>query len=263
MKKRIILSMAFSSLFLLPNLMPQQAMAQPPVQNGQTKEPSGKIIPGYIEVEGISELEIIPDEIHYMVEIREYFEEEFDGHSKPEDFKTKVNIQTVENAFRKALDKAGIDRKNVRMQEAGDYWRPRGQEFKISKTFDITLTRPEQIDLLIQNIDPKGTERMYIRSLDNKDMESYDREGRIKALENAKEKASYMAKALGRELGEAILIVEGGSPGFSAPYMFAENTMLRAKAVADYAGNSYSPEEFRIIRKSYSVTVRFLLTEPK
>ena len=33
----------------------------------------------YIEVTGTSEIEIVPDKIHYIIEIREYFEEEFDG----------------------------------------------------------------------------------------------------------------------------------------------------------------------------------------
>ena len=37
----------------------------------------------YIEVTGTSEIEIVPDKIHYLIEIREYFEEEFDGKSKP------------------------------------------------------------------------------------------------------------------------------------------------------------------------------------
>lgn len=44
----------------------------------------------YIEVTGTSEIEIVPDKIHYLIEIREYFEEEFDGKSKPEEYRTKV-----------------------------------------------------------------------------------------------------------------------------------------------------------------------------
>lgn len=42
----------------------------------------------YIEVTGTSEIEIVPDKIHYLIEIREYFEEEFDGKSKPEEYRT-------------------------------------------------------------------------------------------------------------------------------------------------------------------------------
>ena len=46
--------------------------------------------PRYIEVVGTAEMEIVPDRIHYIIEIREYFAEEFDGHSKPEEYRTKV-----------------------------------------------------------------------------------------------------------------------------------------------------------------------------
>ena len=45
----------------------------------------------YIEVTGTSEIEIVPDRIHYIIEIREYFEEEFDGKSKPEEYRIKKN----------------------------------------------------------------------------------------------------------------------------------------------------------------------------
>ena len=52
----------------------------------------------YIEVTGTSEIEIVPDKIHYLIEIREYFEEEFDGKSKPEEYRTKVPLSEIESA---------------------------------------------------------------------------------------------------------------------------------------------------------------------
>ena len=39
----------------------------------------------YIEVTGTSEIEIMPDKIHYIIEIREYFKEEFEEWAKPEE----------------------------------------------------------------------------------------------------------------------------------------------------------------------------------
>ena len=57
--------------------------------NAQTNE-------RYIEVTGTSEVEIIPDKIHYIIEIQEYFEEEFDGKSKPEEYRTKVPLSWIE-----------------------------------------------------------------------------------------------------------------------------------------------------------------------
>ncbi len=41
----------------------------------------------YIEVTGTSEITLVPDEIHYLIEIKEFWAEEFDGKSKPENYR--------------------------------------------------------------------------------------------------------------------------------------------------------------------------------
>ena len=83
----------------------------------------------YIEVTGTSEVEIVPDEIHYIIEIKEYFKEEFDGVSKPEEFRTKVPLSRIEQDLRSSLRSIGITEKAIRTQEVGDYWRERGRDF--------------------------------------------------------------------------------------------------------------------------------------
>ena len=82
----------------------------------------------YIEVTGTSEIEIMPDKIHYIIEIREYFEEEFDGKSKPEEYHTKVPLSQIEQGLRKKLSEVGITQDVIRTQEIGDYWRKQGQD---------------------------------------------------------------------------------------------------------------------------------------
>ena len=43
----------------------------------------------YIEVTGSSEIEVVPDEIHFLIQIKEYWQEEYTGKSnKEEDFPT-------------------------------------------------------------------------------------------------------------------------------------------------------------------------------
>ena len=127
----------------------------------------------YIEVTGTSEIEIVPDKIHYLIEIREYFEEEFDGKSKPEEYRTKVPLSEIEQGLREALAEAGIPRNATRTQEIGDYWRQQGQDFLVSKMFDITLTDFNQINEIVKRIDTKGIHTMRIGELENKDMLAY------------------------------------------------------------------------------------------
>ena len=200
----------------------------------------------YIEVTGTSEIEIVPDKIHYIIEIREYFEEEFDGKSKPEEYRTKVPLSQIEQGLRKNLAEAGITQDAIRTQEIGDYWRKQGQDFLVSKKFDITLTDFKQIDEIIKHIDTKGIHTMRIGELENKDILAYHQKGKIEALKAAQRKATYLVEALGKRLGDVTRIVEEGS---SNAFPFAQSNVLSSDAA--------SFDSFRTIKKYYSMLVRF------
>jgi len=200
----------------------------------------------YIEVTGTSEIEIVPDKIHYIIEIREYFEEEFDGKSKPEEYRTKVPLSQIEQGLRKNLAEAGITQDAIRTQEIGDYWRKQGQDFLVSKQFDITLTDFKQIDEIIKHIDTKGIHTMRIGELENKDILAYHQKGKIEALKAAQRKATYLVEALGKRLGDVTRIVEEGS---SNAFPFAQSNVLSSDAA--------SFDSFRTIKKYYSMLVRF------
>ncbi len=204
----------------------------------------------YIEVTGTSEIEIVPDKIHYIIEIREYFKEEFDGKSKPEEYRTKVPLSQIEQGLRKHLAEAGITQDAIRTQEIGDYWRKQGQDFLVSKQFDITLTDFKQIDEIIKHIDTKGINTMRIGELENKDMLAYHQKGKIEALKAAQRKATYLVEALGKKLGGVIRIVEGHNAGGIS---FAQSNVL--------SSNAASFDNFRTIKKNYSVLVRFEITD--
>ena len=152
----------------------------------------------YIEVTGTSEVEIVPDEIHFVIGIKEYFEEEFDGVSKPEDYKTKVRIETIESQMRDALHSIGITDNDIRTQEVGDYWRERGMDFLIGKNSIISV------------IDTRGVSSMRIGDMSHKDILKYHEQGKKNAVLAARHKAEYMAEALGEKLGPVLSIVEHG-----------------------------------------------------
>lgn len=200
----------------------------------------------YIEVTGTSKMEIVPDKIHYLIEIREYFKEEFDGKSKPEEYRTKVPLAEIEQGLREALANSGIPQNAIRTQEIGDYWRQQGQDFLVSKKFDITLTDFNQINEIVKRIDTKGIHTMRIGELENNDMPAYHQKGKIEALKAARRKATYLVEALGKRLGEVIRIVEKDSGNVSP---FAQSNVMSSDAA--------SFDNFRTIKKNYSMLVRF------
>lgn len=193
-----------------------------------------KVNDRYIEVTGTSEIEIVPDKIHYLIEIREYFEEEFDGKSKPEEYRTKVPLEQIERQLWKVLADVDIPKEAVRTQEVGDYWRRQGQDFLVSKKYDITLTDFKQIDEIVKRIDTKGVNTMRIGELENKDMLLYHQKGKIEALKAAQRKAAYLVEALGKKLGDVVRIVEDGNAGMSS--LFSAQSNVRASDAASFDG---------------------------
>lgn len=203
----------------------------------------------YIEVVGTAEMEIVPDRIHYIIEIREYFAEEFDGHSKPEEYRTKVSLKQIEGGLRESLSLAGIVESDIQTQEVGDYWRQEGRDFLVSKRFDITLHNFQQIDGIIRHLDTRGINTMYIGELESDSMDVCHRQGKIAALKAAERKAAYMVEALGKKLGGVLRIVEeGGTDG----YGLAKRSNVMLSEAAGFDG-------FRSITNTYSVLVRFAI----
>lgn len=216
------------------------------------------IQPRYIEVTGTSEVEIVPDEIHFIIGIKEYFEEEFDGTSKPEQYRTKVPISKIESGIRKALHSIGITDKDIRIQDVGDYWRERGLDFLVGKNLDITLYDFSKIDKIISAIDTRGVNSMRIGEMTHRNILEYQEQGKKDAVIAAKRKAEYMAGAIGEELGNVISIVEHG--GGTDNYTVVQNSKLSMDNAAygpEAAGQM--PDAFRTIRYRYSVTCRFEL----
>lgn len=205
----------------------------------------------YIEVTGSSEIEVVPDEIHFLIQIKEYWQEEFVPKSKPEDYKTKVPLEWIEKDLRRVLSRAGILDEAIRVQEIGDYWRQKGKEFLIGKQLDIRLTDFEQINTIIKKVDTRGIESMRIGELKHKDLPNYRKQGKIEALKAAREKASYLVEAMGQKLGEAIRIVEPAS-SYVSPY-----TLFQAQS--NVSMGSAATEQYRVIKLRYEMTARFAI----
>mgnify|MGYP002615964639 CR=1 FL=1 len=206
----------------------------------------------YVEVTGSSEIEVVPDEIHFLVQIKEYWQEEYTGKSKKEeDFHTKVPLAMIEKDLRKSLRKIGITDDAIRTQEIGDYWRQRGKEFLIGKQLDIRLTDFEQINSIIRSVNTWGIESMRIGELKHKDLPMYRKQGKIEALKAAREKASYLVEAMGQQLGEVIRIIDHADNNISRylPFEAQSNVSMGAAAT----------EQYRVIKLRYEMMARFAI----
>ena len=162
----------------------------------------------------------------------------------------KKTKQETEQELRQDLAKAGITQEAIRTQEVGDYWRQQGHDFLVSKRFDLTLHDFGQIDSILHFIDTRGVNTMHVGELENKDILTYHRQGKIAALKAARQKAAYLAEALGKKAGDVIRIVEQQDNG---------RTITTQSNVTSAATGSY--DSFRTIKKQYSMLVRFAITD--
>ena len=159
-----------------------------------------------IEVTGSSEREVTPDEIIFSISFEEYWEE-FQG-KKHEEYKTKVEIETIEDDLMSSLKEADIGMKDITLKNTGNYHRQRGKDFLISKTLEISLPSFERANELSNKLTTRGIRNMSVARLNHKNIANIKLEVQGEALKNARKKAEYLAAATGLSVKGVIAIVE-------------------------------------------------------
>lgn len=206
-----------------------------------------------IEVTGSAERQVEPDEIVFSIQIEEYWEEEFEG-KKWEDYKTKVEIETIEAALIDELRQHGIEMKDITLIQAGNFWRHRGKDFLVSKHLELSLPSLEKANQLATDLQTRGIKNMVVSRLKADDEEALKLEVKTEALLAAREKAIKLVSALGKELGEAISIVEvDRNIGIVRPMY--DQVAMRSNMMEESAQVTY--ENYKTIRMTAEMRVVF------
>lgn len=219
---------------------------------------SQNVIPAMktIEVTGSYEIEIDPDEIIFDITIQEYWKEEFEG-KKYEDFKTKIDITDIERDLVAGLTEIGIKMSQVTLNQSGNYWRPYGKDYQVSKSISVKIKSFEEANNISNKLRVRGIQNMMVSQLKNKDIEQHKLKVKTEALKAAKNKAEILASGLGLGIGEVITIVEiDQNVGvIQRPQAYNRGAMMaEAKAAPDV-----SYENFRKINLSAEMRVVFSL----
>jgi uncharacterized protein YggE len=204
-----------------------------------------------INVSGSAEAEVTPDIIYISISLKEYLK---DGNSKK-----KVDITTLENELFNAVQKAGLDKDNLTINNLSSYTaaaeKKKNPDYLAGKQYRLKVSDLNKWNAIIGNVDPKGIAYTNIDSYDYSKIESLKKELKIKALLAAKEKANYLVTALGDKLGSAIDIQEINNEAFPQP-MYRANVMMM-KAESDSAGAPAAELDFKKIKLNYQMNVVF------
>jgi uncharacterized protein YggE len=203
-----------------------------------------------ITVSGTAETEVTPDIIYLSISLKEYLK---DGNSKK-----KVDITELEKQLYNAIQTAGIPKENLMINSLSSFntapEKKKNPDFLVSKQYRLKVTDLNKWNEIIGSIDPKGVAYTNIESYDYSKIEALKKELKIKALQAAKTKATYLVEALGNQLGNVIDIQEQGNENFPV-YQRVSGMMMKSAMTEDA---SAAPEiDFKKIKLSYVMNTVF------
>lgn len=234
-----------------------------------------------INVSGTAKMNIVPDEVHLLVTLKEYYLIDADGRRYVDyrdrssvsfdiglfeslgpdqifEFKVDgnpvsilrgkvtrslVSLATLEDRLIRSAHKVGIDSKDITISTLGDTWRWHNSEYLLSKQYDLKFTDPKALSRFLSVLDKQGVVSVSFGELKNADMPRYDREGSIAALNNAKDKAQIICEAYDMSLGVPLTVND-----MSNSYITVSNSPRMFKAAgmvtedAAFDFGSSSPE---------------------
>jgi len=212
--------------------------------------------PKTITVNGSAEMEIVPDEIYVMVDLKEY-EKKGQG---------KVPIDKIRQDFLTAVRSLGLPDSAVSVAAYdgfnGNPWLRKKNKKDVlyaSITYQVKLRNTAQIDQLVDKLDDNATNNFYIARTSHSKLEEFKKNLKIQAVKAAKEKAGYLAEAINERVGEAVTINEPNEY-FQPYYGMVANRMMKTEALqmADQAADQ-PQADFKKIKLRYDVTVVFAL----
>jgi uncharacterized protein len=184
----------------------------------------------FIEVTGTSEMEITPDEIFVSITLRERND------------KDKTTMAKLENDLKQILKDLSIPLENLTLNEAyADYGRYRKSKKEVitSKNYTLKLKDVPTLTAVYERLDKMGVEDAYVSKLNHTKILDFTKENRIKAVKAAKEKAEYLAQAVGQTAARALEISERENYVNTMPHQNYSYSSL-ANAVQSYNNVSYN-----------------------
>ncbi len=161
----------------------------------------------YIEVTGKFEKEILPNEIYVTIILNE------------NDKKGKNDVEKQEQELIQALQSLGINvDKQLTIQDFDGsyqkYFLHANTVNKIKK-YQLLIESGKKLGEVYQVLSKLDISTIKIDKISHSDIEKYQRETKLNALQAAKEKAQEYARAIDQEIGKAIFIQEYPSTDYS------------------------------------------------
>ena len=202
----------------------------------------------YIEVTGKAEMEIVPDEIFLKILISEA------------DNKGKEPVESLEQKMIDKLKELSIDvDEQLVIKDFSSNFKNyflKKTDILTSKEYQLLVHDGKTLGQVFLALEEIGISNIEIERVDHSEIENYKETVKIEAIKAGKNKAKYLAEAIGQTIGKAIYIRE--IENFNTPKLKSGNIMIRG--MSTFSAASDLPElEFEKIKLEYSIQIYFEL----
>jgi uncharacterized protein YggE len=174
----------------------------------------------YIEVTGLVETEITPDEIYISIVINE------------KDKKGRVSVEKQENKMLEKLKQLGVDlKKDLKVLDFSSNYKfffLKKTDILKSKKYQLIVHEGLQLAKVFQALESIDISNTSIYKVGHSQLEEHKRKAKIKALKQAKEKATDYANAVDQTVGRVLFIQEMNTQHMN----YRNNPMLNEVAVS-------------------------------
>ena len=200
-----------------------------------------------IDVTGQAEMEIIPDEIYFRINLSE------------EVFKGRKELEDMEQKMTKAMEKCGIDVKKdltvLDFSSSYDYNWFTGTDVYAQKNYQLLLHDAQTMDKVFKELKDLKISNIQLIRIDHSKIQEFKKEVGKMAMKAAKEKAEYLLDAIGSKIGNVIYVREDGA--YVNSYQNMEYGMVANMRKSDAMDGGSVPLDFKKIKLNANVFLKY------
>ena len=204
--------------------------------------------PSYIEVNGVAEREVAPDEIYLSITINE------------RDSKGKISIDEQQRDMVAVLKKLGVKpAEQLKMLDLTSSYFKRGNALAKAQ-YELKLSSAVEVARVWRALDELGISQVTVQKVSHTDIETLKAEVRADAMRAARDNARALAEAIDQKAGKCFWIADYSSPvrtTYAVANMKARGVM--EESVSFDAMVEEEGLEFQTINLQHRVQAKFVL----
>ncbi|MDF2933347.1 MAG: hypothetical protein K0R36_2678 [Chryseobacterium sp.] len=194
-----------------------------------------------IEVTGVAEMEVEPDEIIFNIGIKA---------------DNKNQLADNEKLLFETLKNDGVKNEDIKFKSM--YQNLYSKTTKFTKSFQFKISAKTNVSKLFEDLNQKWVNNLNIAEIKNTKIADFRKSVKINALKAAKEKADYLLGSINKKAGDAIEIVEIEDYMSDSILPVAyRSKMANVQLEAADQSVDYSFDNIENIKLKYSIKTRY------